>query len=983
MEAASWDRVKAVFQAALDCEPSARSAFLREACGGDLAVRAEVDALLEAHERAGDFPGPPFVSALDAVAGDRTVPPRTLQPGDRVGPYEIVALAGSGGMGEVYQARDARLGRDVAIKVLPSAFSAHPDRLQRFAREARAAAALNHPNILAVYDIGIHDDSPFIVSELLEGETLGARLAQGPLPASKAIDVARQVAAGLAAAHGKGIVHRDIKPGNLFLTTDGRVKILDFGLARREARGAADASRSLTGVGVVMGTVGYMSPEQVRAQATDSRTDIFSFGAVLYEMLSATRAFSGASDVETMHAILEADPPDLPPATWQSSPALVRIIGRCLQKEPANRFHSAHDLGLALESIAAGSGGARDDVAVSEALGTTAVMAAAVPAVVSAAGESRILIAAAIITVLVVGGLLLVSRSHKVERDAGSVTRVAVLPFENLGAPEDDYFADGIADEVRGKLTWLPGLQVIARGSSTPYKNTTKTSRQIAEELNASYLLTATVRWEKNGATNRVHVSPELVDMTRRDAPISKWQQPFDASLTNVFEVQSGIASKVAQALGVALRAGEEKRLFEKPTENLAAYDAFLKGEETSMGMGAADPPSLRTALGFYEQAVALDPNFAQAWARISVGNSLLYRNSAPTLSLAERARQAADKAVTLAPDRPDGYVALGSARHMIESDFSGALEQYAKGQRLAPAHAELLTWMARAETGLGHWDAAVEQFRQAERLDPRSILTLSRLGAALLFRRRYTEAREVIDRGLALAPTDLSLIEQKAMMFLVEGDLAGARAVLKAAPKEVEPTALVAYLADYYDLVWVLDEEQRELLVHLTPSAFDNDKATWAICLAEAYALSGNAASLRKYAELARSAIEEQLQAAPNDAQRHVFRGLSLAYLGRKEEALREGLRGAALSPKAKDASNGVYLEHQLIRINMLVGEPEKALDQLESLLHSSYYLSPGWLKIDPNFDPLRKNPRFQKLLASGMTAAADVTTGAKAPGR
>ena len=277
----------------------------------------------------------------------------TLAAGTRLGPYAITAAIGAGGMGEVYRARDTRLNRDVAVKVLPSSFAADEGRLRRFAREAQATSALNQPNILAVFDIGTQDRTPYLVSELLDGETLQARLENGSLPPSKAIDFARQVAAGLAAAHEKSIIHRDIKPANLFVTTDGRVKILDFGLAIQESSGEAEATRvrSLTSTGVVIGTVGYMSPEQVRGLPTDSRTDIFSFGAVLYEMLCARRAFIGASDVETMHAILEADPPQLAVSTLHSSPSLVRIVGRCLEKNPADRFHSAHDLGLALESI--------------------------------------------------------------------------------------------------------------------------------------------------------------------------------------------------------------------------------------------------------------------------------------------------------------------------------------------------------------------------------------------------------------------------------------------------------------------------------------------------------------------------------------------------------------------------------------------------------------------------------------------------------
>jgi tetratricopeptide (TPR) repeat protein len=272
---------------------------------------------------------------------------------------------------------------------------------------------------------------------------------------------------------------------------------------------------------------------------------------------------------------------------------------------------------------------------------------------------------------------------------------------------------------------------------------------------------------------------------------------------------------------------------------------------------------------------------------------------------------------------------------------------------------------MALSEQVLGRWDAAVEHVKQALRLDPRDVNNQVNLGDTLLRLRRYSEAREVYDRGLALAPTNVNVIETRAMTYLGEGDLAGARTALKAAPKEVEPTALVAYLANYYDLVWVLDEGERELLLRLTPSAFDDDRGSWALCLVQAYALKGDAANVRTYAEEARKAFEEQLRATPKDPGRRVALGLALAYLGRKEEAIREGERGVALDPVSKDALNGPYYQHQLARIYILVGEPEKALDQLEPLLKIPYYLSPGWLKIDPNFDPLHNNPRFQKLVA------------------
>ena len=402
---------------------------------------------------------------------------------------------------------------------------------------------------------------------------------------------------------------------------------------------------------------------------------------------------------------------------------------------------------------------------------------------------------------------------------------MAVLPFENLGAPEDDYFADGMSDEIRGKLTSLPGVQVIARGSSTPYKKTTKSPRQIAQELDVAYLLTATVRWDKSGGTSRVHVSPELIEFDGSGAPISRWQQPFDAALTDVFKVQSDIATRVAQALGVALNAKQERRLEATPTQSAAAYDAFLKGEEFWKSR-VTGSESVRKALGSYEEAVALDPGFAVAWARVCDANLGLIRFSDPMPERPERARIAAEKAVALAPDRPEGHLALGNYRLEVKNDRKAAVESYTVAEQIAPQNVDVLLAKAYLE---GNSEAAIADYRRAERLDPRSVLTLLGLGQTLCSFRRYPEAREVLDRGLAVAPAHFWLIEWKMITFLGEANLAGARGVAAAVPKEMEPTTLVAGLANYLGLGFTLDESQRDLLLRLTPSAFEDDRGSWA----------------------------------------------------------------------------------------------------------------------------------------------------------
>ncbi|MFY9550781.1 MAG: tetratricopeptide repeat protein, partial [Thermoanaerobaculia bacterium] len=651
------------------------------------------------------------------------------------------------------------------------------------------------------------------------------------------------------------------------------------------------------------------------------------------------KAFKRDTNAETMAAIMRDEPPELSESGRNISPALDHIVKHCLEKDRDRRFHSAHDIAFAL----------------SEASGpTTSTGQIAAPPI----GKRKVLMAAAAIFVLAAAGIFLLRRTQRGGGEAGGVMRVAVLPFENQGAPEDDYFADGIADAIRGKLTSVPGVEVIARGSSIPYKKTAKSPAQIARELDVQYLLTATVRWQKGAVgASRVEVSPELVEVRASGAPTSKWQQPFDAALTDVFQVQSDIATRVAQSLGGALGAGEEKRLAETPTANLAAYDAFLKGEEASSGVGIISPPSLRRALAFYEQAVALDPGYAQAWAQVARANAFLYTNGMPTPALAEHARQAAERAVALAPNRPEGYLALGDYQRKIVKDRNRALEQYAQGQLRAPGNADLLSANAMAEQDLGRWEAAVDHLRQAERLDPRSLFTVARLGSTFLSLRRYPEALDTYDRGLALAPASLELVVGKAVIFLAQGDLAGARDVLNAAPKEVEPTALVASVATTAG-VWVLDEQRQKLLLRLKPSAFDGDNGTWGLCLAQAYALKGDPTSLHSYAEEARRAVQEQLRMAPENSELHLQLGVAFAYLGRREEAVREAARAA------KDPDNPDW--YGLVYIYLLVGESDTALDQLESLLKIPYFLSPGWLKIDPAFDPLRQNPRFQRLVAA-----------------
>jgi eukaryotic-like serine/threonine-protein kinase len=853
-------------------------------------------------------------------------------------------------MATVYLAHDVKHNRSIALKVL------HPELAaslgpERFLREIEVTARLDHPHILPVLDSGNAAGLLWYTMPYVEGETLRDRLRREPqLPVHEALRIAQEVADSLDYAHRHRVIHRDIKPENILLA-DNHARVADFGIARALEVAGGEV---ITATGLAVGTPAYMSPEQAAGdREIDRRSDIYSLGSVLYEMLAGEPPFTGPTPQAVIAKRFAEPVPHLRTMRETVPPEVEQAVTTALAKAPADRFATAAEFARALADVPK----------ISSLVSTLERQ----PGVATARprGKHRTPIAAAMLGLGFMIGLGVLFgwlRGHRgANEDGGKV--LAVLPFENRGAIQDEYFAEGLTDALRGKLASVPGVQVIARGSSAPYKKTTKPPDQIARELGARYLLTGTVRWEKRqGGVSRVLVSPELVEVPNRSRPKTRWQQPFDAGMTDVFQVQADIAGRVAEALGVALGSMERKELAERPTRNLAAYDAYLQGNQ--FDVLAASAEELRRTIRHYEQAVALDSSFAVAWAQLSRAHSRLYAISAPLPADAERAQQAANRARALSPDLADTYLALGFYHDAVRKDPTGALEQYALGLRGAPNNPELLVATALIQEQRGRWGEGYASLRKAQALDPRSVSIAWRLAYTLLWLRRYPEALQASNRGLALAPTNLNLLEAKAMIYLAQGDLAGARAVLAAAPREVEPTALIAYVALYWDLFWVLDDEDQRLLLRLRPSAFDNDRGAWGLVLAQTYAHRGDQARARIYGDSARLGYAEQLKGTPADAQAHVLHGLALAYLGRKSEAVKEGQRGLALQPITQNAYAGAYNQHQLVRIYILVGDRERALDKLEPLLKMPYYLSPGWLRIDPNFTPLRGNPRFQSLL-------------------
>ncbi len=861
--------------------------------------------------------------------------------------YRLERELGRGGMATVYLAQDLRHDRPVALKVL------HPDLARtlgpdRFLREIKLAARLQHPHILSVYDSGEAAGHLWFTMPFVEGESLRGRLErESQLPVEDAVRIAREAAEALEYAHRQGVIHRDIKPENILLSGDHAL-VADFGIARALAAETGDENR-LTETGTTLGTPAYMSPEQAAgARSLDARSDVYSLAMVLWEMLAGEVPFTGATPQAAIARRFTEVPRPLRAVRDTVPEHVEKAVAKALSKSPADRYATAHKFGKALSA-------------------PEPTVSVATP--VKQPKRHRPVALLGLGFLLGLGVLFGWLRRHGDDpatagggRDA-RVKRLAVLPFDNLGDSADGYFADGVTDEVRGKLAALRGLQVIAQRSAAEYKGSPKSFQEIGRELGVDYLLVGKVRWEKaDSAQSRVRVSPELIEVASSS---TRWQQPFDAVLSDVFQVQGEIAGKVAQALDLAIGEPEKARLEERPTRNLAAWDAFLRGEEASKRMVEVNSTALERATAEYERATALDSGFVQAWVRVSQVYASRYTNGEPTPEGAARARAAAERALALAPDAAEPRLALGTYYDFIVGDYGKALEQFALGRRADPNNSELFSGAALSEQSLGRWENALEFLKRAEVLDPRSPQVADRLGRSYLWLRRHDEAIPAADRGIALSPTTVAIHQLKIMALLGKGDLPGARAALRAVPAEVDPVELVAQMANFWDLGWVLDGEQQKLLLRVTPSAFGEDRFAWAIAKAQVYAWRGDTRRARAYADTAVRASGKVLADNPDDAQRRVLLGLAHAYAGRKKEAIREGERGVSLLPISKDAYTGTYFQHQLVRIYILTGEPQKAMDLLEPLLDIPYYLSPGWLRVDPTFDSLRTLPRFQQLMA------------------
>jgi len=593
--------------------------------------------------------------------------------------YHITSQLGEGGMGVVYEAEDTNLGRHVALKFLTPSLANDENLLQRFQREARAASSLNHPNICTIHGIEQFESDHFIVMELLDGEALGDRIRRGPLDIDEVLSLGVQIADALESAHSKGIVHRDMKPANIFITSRGQAKILDFGLAKIDQQKpdagsnvATAIADGLTSVGATMGTIAYMSPEQARGEVTDARTDLFSFGTVLYQMASGTVPFQGDTSAVVFDAILNRDPMPLSELKPMLPQELGRIIGQALEKDRDLRFQSATELKTALKRLK------RDLDSGRHSGETSAIHSTRAPQTI---------------------------HEHS----------IAVLYFENLsGIKEDEYLRDGITEDITTELSKIRRLKTFSRANVLPYRDKLVTPSQIGRELGVSYVLVGSIR----RAGNRLRINAQLVDAAT-DFPL--WSERYDREMEDVFEVQDEIASKIAAALRITLSPQEQQALAAKPTDNLQAYDLYLRGRNYARRVSRQD---LQFALQMYENAVALDEGFALAHAGLANVCAQYYYHF-------ERQQQWIDRAI--------------AATYKASANGNDAPEI-----RLAEA------WVDFAE---GRYDAAVEKAREAIKKDPDVDGGYYLLGRALFVSGRYQEIVEIIEEAMAHAGENYNTI--------------------------------------------------------------------------------------------------------------------------------------------------------------------------------------------------------------------------------
>ena len=890
--------------------------------------------------------------------------------GQTIGHYQILDKLGEGGMGEVYLAEDTRLKRQVALKVLPAEMASSQERLERFQREAEALAVLDHPNIVTIHSVEEEDGVRFLTMQRVTGKRLAELIPSGGMPLNPIFEIAIPLADALAAAHEKGVIHRDLKPGNIMVDDRRRVKVLDFGLAKLRLEvspaGVTELpTEPLTQEGRILGTMPYMSPEQLEGRDLDGRSDIFSLGVVLYEMVTGERPFKGDTSVSLISSIVKDAPQQVETVRGDLPRHLSRIISHCLEKDPRRRYQSVLDVRNELQAL-------ESEVATGTQSRSEMVSMAAEPTRPRRWWPTLAAAALVLLAVIWIGRSWMPESGSLTTETAGQSQSerpiLVVLPFENLGPPEEAYFAAGMTEEITSRLASVSDLGVISRTTATQYDRTGKTVSQIREDLGVSHVLEGTVRWARSGeGDSRVRVTLQLIQ-TSDDTHL--WADSFDRIIDDVFEVQSEIAQRVLNEMGVSLLDPERRAVKRRATDNLDAYDFYLKGiDYLSRSNEVGTRQDCEIAIQMLESAVELDPTFAVAFARLSLAHGYMYRgfwdrSDERLVSM----QQSADRALRLEPDSPDGHLAMGYF-YREQFDLEAAVGEFQAVLEAQPNNGEALALMGGTQRSLARWQGALASYAGATELLPRQGSLSCSLGGIHVALGNYQEADEHHSRASALAPDRTCPYFCRAWIYLSwDEGTERARRYLEGLPADLDLEAdpPIIYPWIFADMVDGLYEEALERLAAGESEALEY----WfyyvpkAQLRAQLYGLMDQPGNERAQYVAMRTMMEAKVRQRPQDARFHGALGIAYAGLGLKEEAIREGKTALELIPVEKDIWLGPFRKKDLAHIYTLVGEHDAAIDQLEFLLvNPTFYTSP-LIRMDPIWEPLHDHPRFQALM-------------------
>jgi serine/threonine protein kinase/tetratricopeptide (TPR) repeat protein len=855
-----------------------------------------------------------------------------ISKGTMVSHYRIIEKIGSGGMGDVYLAEDTRLNRKVALKFLPPHLCQDEDCRSRFKREAQAAAKLNHPNIVTIHEVGEHRGRPYLAMEHVEGQSLRDIVAGKDLSIDRILELGIQVCEGLIEAHEKGVTHRDIKPSNILVDSHGRARIVDFGLA------SIVGTDQLTKTGSTLGTIGYMSPEQVQGREINHRSDLFSLGVIIYELISKQNPFKRDSEAATLKAVCDDLPEPLARFKSGLPDGVQAIIDKALEKDVKTRYQHA-------------DGMLSDLMRIKQSLDTGQRTVSAITPVRRSKPVWR---AAAALLALTVAVALIVTKPWITDSvpDDDAKIRLVVLPFENLGGPEDEYFAGGITDAITSHLAKIGGLSVISRTSAKKYRATQKTLTQIGQELNVSYVLEGTILWDKSGDTDRVRIIPQLIQVSD-DSHV--WAEEYEHDLTQIFAVQADIATSIAEKLNIKLLEPEREALAEIPTESTEAYQAYLLA-------GEQETDSLKVLM--YERAISLDPSFALAYSSLSWHHSTMYQlNVDRSEERLQRAKRAVDSALALQPDLPNAHLSLGFYYYCAYRDYDKASKEYAtarKGLPNSPSIPRVEGWILRRQ---GRFEEAVNNFTKAFQLNPRSDHDAYEIAYTHLCLRNYEEALIHIDKAISLEPGSEWYYTIKTLTLIVMGDPQSARRLLSNLPSPERAWLMWTYLemfeGNYDAALEHLSIPQREL--------FNAGTWMWSVNV-----LRGIIYQRMEKNELAQTAFDSArafMESHEDEYAEYIgYQAvLAMAYagLGQKEKAIRLGRLELEKYPFSRDVLDAARAEQGLAYVYVMTGEYDAAIDLLEHVMSVPFDLeSVATLRNFPWWDPLRDHPRFQALI-------------------